>query len=81
MITTPFCDVVMLTTRPAYAGTTARGIHLGAEREQVEAAYGCPAYWVSSRQGTYSVYRRPEIGFRSGADGRIEEWFLYRIEE
>ena len=81
VITTPFCDVVMLTTRPAYAGTTARGIHLGAEREQVEAAYGCPAYWVSSRQGTYSVYRRPEIGFRSGADGRIEEWFLYRIEE
>lgn len=81
VITTPFRDIVVLTTRPAYGGTTARGIHLGAKREQIETAYGRPAYWVSSRQGTYYVYRRPGIVFRSGGDGRIEEWFVYQIEE
>ena len=81
MITTSFSDVVVLTTRPAYGGATARGIHLGAKREQVEEAYGQPAYWMSSRQGTYHVYRWPGIAFRSGIDDRIEEWFLYRIEE
>ena len=81
VITTSSSDIVVLATRPTYAGASGRGVRLGAARHQVLEAYGQPAYRVAARQGTYHVYTHPEIVFHTGTDDRVQQWLLYRIEE
>jgi tetratricopeptide (TPR) repeat protein len=81
VVTTPFSDIVILATKPTYAGATEQGVRLGATRRQVLEAYGKPSYQIAGRQGTYHVYSHPGIIFHTEADDRVQQWLLYRIEE
>ncbi|NKB71408.1 MAG: hypothetical protein GKR89_30415 [Candidatus Latescibacteria bacterium] len=81
VIDTGYSTVAALASRPGYAGTSGRGLQLGAKRALMTAAYGQPAFRLAGPLGTHHAY--PDLGtvFEIDPDDRIRSWIIYRIEE
>ena len=70
-------DITALLSSPIDGGRTARGLHRGAGRAEVTAAYGEPARVLASRQHTAQVYEDARILFRTDLDDRVSGWTLF----
>ena len=70
----------LLATGKGYLGNTARGIKVGSSLEEVAVKYGEPARVMTSRQGTYSIYRQGEIIFAVDPQGRVSGWMVYAVQ-
>ncbi|MBI2502550.1 MAG: hypothetical protein HYW07_04880 [Candidatus Latescibacteria bacterium] len=81
VIDTGYRTFVFLEARRGYQGESGRGIRIGSVMAQVAEAYGQPSALVPGRQGVYHVYERARIIFQASADGRVQGWMIYHIEE
>jgi hypothetical protein len=77
VVETRYSTFSFLETRPDYNGQTERGIRIGHDLQQMQAAYGRPAYLVAGRQGMYRVYEHSRIVFQTDAHGSVQGWMLY----
>lgn len=69
---------VFATTKPGYAGKTARDLAIGATSADIEAAYGTPKSSIQTPRGQLLVY--PEIMFETGQNDQLVRWILYLPE-
>jgi tetratricopeptide (TPR) repeat protein len=67
------------TTNTGYANKTARGKGVGDSRADIAQAYGEPEKTYSTPLGEIMVY--PKTLFIIGADGKLERWVNYLVEE
>lgn len=81
VIDTGYRTLAFLETRRGYSGQTRQGIRIGSLLAQVVEAYGQPTALVPGRQGVYHVYERAQIIFQVGADGKVQGWMIYSMEE
>lgn len=70
----------ILATAKGYAEPSARGIKVGNTVEEMNAKYGEPSRVVTSRQGTWYLYLKPEIIFSANAEGRVTGWMAFTVQ-
>lgn len=67
-------------TEGNYTDATNEGLNMGASRQDLQDAYGNPAYVQETRTGQYIVYKKRKAIFYI-KDNRLAGWAVYRVEE
>lgn len=70
----------LLAAGKGYGQETSRGIRIGSSFDEISAGYGEPSRVMTSRQGTYYVYRKGEIIFAVDPPGRVTGWMVYTAQ-
>jgi tetratricopeptide (TPR) repeat protein len=70
----------MVSTLRNYVGNTARGIRIGAGKDDIRNVYGEPTRIISTRRGFYLVYRDNGIIFSLDPSLNLTGWILYDFQ-
>ena len=81
VIDTGYKLISIIETSADYSELSGRNVRHGDELDKVTDAYGNPAKMVSGRQGAYHVYEGAKIIFEVGADGKVNKWMIFGVEE